>query len=202
MLVPDWYPFSVSRETLERLAGYARLIEKWTKKINLISSFSVSDIENRHIWDSAQVFFPTDGRWVDIGSGGGLPGIVVAILAQDYKPPLSTVLIESDQRKCTFLRTCARELDLSIQVVSKRIEDAPQQNAEILSARALADLGRLLDLSVPHLAQGGTCVFMKGASWRAELERAREKWRFSCDETRSKTNSEAAILRIRDIERV
>ena len=202
MYVPDWFPYSVSRETMEKLARYVSLIEKWTASINLISKSSVSSIEIRHIWDSGQIFRPMSGCWLDFGSGGGLPGIVVAILAQDHEGPTSTVLVESDQRKCTFLRTCVRELDLSVQVVSQRIEDAPPQNAEILSARALAGLGSLLSLSVPHLAPGGTCIFMKGASWRTEIELAKKKWRFSCEETQSNTNSEAVILRIRDIERV
>jgi len=200
--VPDWFQRDVSRETLEKLTGYAALMRKWTARINLISKSSEQELEHRHIWDSAQIYEPMDGLWLDLGSGGGLPAVVVAILAQGDGCDLTMVLVESGQRKATFLRSCARELDLKLDVLASRIEDVAPQSANIISARALADLDHLLDISAIHLAAGGRCVFMKGATWQDEIKRAQPNWRFSCDASPSKTNPEAAILRIEEIERV
>lgn len=101
-----------------------------TPKINLISKSTVSEIETRHIWDGAQVFSARTGTWVDLGSGGGLPGVVIAIFAQSNGLNTSVTLIESDQRKAAFLRTCARELNVPINVVAYRIEDVPALNAQ------------------------------------------------------------------------
>lgn len=202
MRVPAWFPHDVSRETLEKLSAYSDQLRKWTKHINLISKSSIDDIENRHIWDSSQIFRPEKGCWVDIGSGGGLPGIVIAILAQQHQNPKDIVLIESDQRKSTFLRTCIRELELSAKVISERIEDAAPQNAIVISARALTGLNDLLALSVRHLAPDGNCTFLKGARWRSEIEQAERNWRFSWEAVQSKTNPEAAVLNIKDIRRV
>lgn len=199
---PGWFQQDVSRETLEKLAEYAALIRKWTTRINLISKSSEQDLEYRHIWDSAQIFEPMDGYWLDLGSGGGLPAVVVAILAQGDGCDLAMTLIESDERKATFLRTCARELDLTFEVYARRIEQVASQSADVISARALADLDRLLDYSVGQLAASGKCVFMKGATWQDEIKRAQRNWRFSCHTQPSKTNPKAAILRIEEIERV
>ncbi|MEP0941326.1 MAG: RsmG family class I SAM-dependent methyltransferase, partial [Rhizobiaceae bacterium] len=129
-------------------------------------------------------------------------GVVVGVLASGEGHDLPLKLVESDQRKATFLRTCARELDVSIEVSTQRVESLPPNSASTISARALASLDVLLGLAKPHLAEAGTCVFMKGEAWAQELEAAQQNWRFSCDATPSKTNEKAAILRIKDIERV
>ncbi|MFL4469372.1 16S rRNA (guanine(527)-N(7))-methyltransferase RsmG [Tateyamaria armeniaca] len=202
MDAPNWYPHDVSRETLEKLADYGQLLRKWTTKINLISKLSESDLEERHIWDSAQIYTPDDKNWLDLGSGGGLPGVVVAILAQGDGHSQRMTMVESDQRKATFLRTCARELDVSFDVVAERVENLHPQSAQIVSARALASLDTLLGYAFRHLKAGGECVFMKGEAWEDEVSAAKANWRFSCDATPSRTNPKAAILRIKEIERV
>lgn len=202
MQVPDWYEGDVSRETLEKLGAFADLLRKWTQKINLIARSTVDDLEERHIWDSAQVYDPTVQTWADFGSGGGLPGIVTAILADGAGQTDTTTLVESDQRKSVFLRTCARELSLPVKVLSARIEDVKPLGVEAVSARALADLDRLIGLAKPHLASGGRCIFMKGASWRTEIDQAQQNWHFSYDARPSKTNPEAVILHLKEIERV
>lgn len=202
MQVPDWYDGDVSRETLEKLKAYAALLRRWTSKINLISKATQDDLEQRHIWDSAQIYEPADGKWLDIGSGGGLPGVVVAILAQGDGQIQDMTMVESDQRKATFLRACARELGLPFKVLAGRVEDQDRFGASIISARALAGLDHLLGLSAAHLVVSGHCVFMKGASWRDEITIAQRRWRFSCHAIPSKTNAEAAILKIKDIHRV
>lgn len=200
--VPDWYVGLVSRETLEKLDEYAVLLRKWTQKINLISRLSEPDLERRHIWDSAQAYCQMNGEWIDIGSGGGLPGVVISILAQGEGARLKMTLVESDQRKATFLRTCARELSLNFKVITDRVEEMPVMQADIISARALAELGTLLEFSTPNLKKTGACVFMKGATWRDEIKSAQKKWQFSYDVTQSMTNPEAAILTLKEIERV
>lgn len=202
MQQPPWYTRDVSRETLEKLRLYAELIRKWSAKINLVSKASLEGLEDRHIWDSAQAYLPVDGEWLDFGSGGGLPAVVVAILAQGEGRELPVTMVESDQRKSAFLRTCARELSIPCKVVASRIEQIPPMQAEVVSARALADLNALLAMANPHLKADGICVFMKGATWRDEIERAQAEWRFSYVATQSKTNPEAAILHIKEIERV
>ena len=200
--IPDWYDGNVSRETLEQFGIFQDLLRTWTKRINLVSKNSVDNIPTRHIWDSSQVYHKADGVWLDMGSGGGLPGIVVAILRQSDNNEHETVLVESDQRKCTFLRTCVRELNLNTRVINARVENADAQEASVISARALTSLDRLLGYAKRHLAEGGTCVFLKGATWKDEIRAAEMNWRFSYVATPSKTNAEAAILTIKDIELV
>ena len=140
----------VSRETISLLKRLGLLVEKWNKSINLISKKTVPEIWNRHILDSAQIFYANKKsfkKWLDIGSGAGFPGLVVAILAQEKNIGSETVLVESDKRKCVFLSTVKRELNLNLSIINSRIESCERQQADVISARALADLPSLLDLS-------------------------------------------------------
>ncbi|MCY4336914.1 MAG: 16S rRNA (guanine(527)-N(7))-methyltransferase RsmG, partial [Litoreibacter sp.] len=133
----------VSRETLERLEAYAALLMKWNQKINLVSPAILPELWTRHILDSAQVFkfFPESPKSLcDIGSGGGLPGMILAILAQEKEPELTTTFLESDRRKCAFLQTVAAQLALKTEIRSERIESAEPVGADVVSARALAPL--------------------------------------------------------------
>ena len=194
----------VSRETSEKLQQYTALLRKWTRSINLISASTVDDAWNRHIVDSAQIFglIPPDStRLTDLGSGGGLPGIVLAIMAQHHYPALTVTLVESDQRKSAFLRTAARELDLQITIVADRIETIPSASADVLTARALAPLPDLLGHADRILAPGGIALFMKGRQASAEIAAARRKWQFSFDLADSRTDRDASILMIKDIRR-
>ena len=194
----------VSRETTEKLKALVALVEKWTIKINLISKASISEIWERHIVDSMQLFHLGKGgkHWVDLGSGGGFPGLVIAILADELDPEMSITLLESDQRKCAFLRAAIRELELPATVICQRIEAAEPLNADVLSARALADLTSLLEFAVLHLAPGGVAIFPKGKSWQIEDAAAHSRWSYRLEAIKSRTNPEAAILKIKDIVRV
>ena len=174
----------VSRETLERLDAFAALVSKWSARINLISRKTLPEIWSRHILDSAQIFDLKPehaAHWLDIGSGGGFPGIVIAILAAETNPNLKISLIESDLRKCVFLRTAVRELGLAATVLNTRAEDGPALSADVISARALAPLDTLLALSHRHLAPGGVMLFPKGRENEAELRKALETWRCDCE---------------------
>lgn len=196
--------FDVSRETFSKLQAYEALVRKWTPAINLISKNTVPDLWNRHIADSAQIFAacPKDATtWVDIGSGGGFPGIVVAILAQEFRPDLRVTLVESDLRKATFLRQSGRELGLGITVAAERAENLPPQRADVVSARALAPLVDLLPLACLHMRPEGVAIFPKGARAAVELEDARKLWAFEVDSRPSLSDSDATILVIRNIHR-
>ena len=194
----------VSRETIEKLSAFAALVDKWTSKINLISKQDRSDIWQRHIIDSAQLYSLGlgQGNWVDLGSGGGFPAIVLAILDQDRENRFRFTLVESDIRKAVFLRTAIRELGLSAEVVSDRIEKIPSLHASVLSARALADLDTLLGFAERHLDEQGVALFPKGEQWEKEDETARQRWSYDCVPTKSITNPSAAVLMIKDIARV
>lgn len=195
----------VSRETFEALQAYKALVERWTPAINLVSKNTVADVWSRHIVDSAQVFtaVPTDSArtWLDLGSGGGFPGLVVAILAHELKPDLRVTLVESDLRKATFLRQAAQALKLCVTVHSARIEALAPQDADVVSARALAPLSDLLSYAERHMRARGVAVFPKGARFAAELEDARKRWIFDVDTQPSLSDSEAALLVIRNIHR-
>lgn len=190
----------------ERLAGYAALLRKWAPAINLVARSTLDDLESRHFADSAQLFdlAPENPRhWVDLGSGAGFPGLVVAILAADRAPKQRFTLIESDQRKGTFLRTVIRELALDhVEVHARRIEDTPPQDADVVSARAVAPLAKLLCHAERHLGAHGVALFPKGARYQQELDEALASWRCRVQKIPSKTDPEAVILKIGGIARV
>ncbi|MDW3223695.1 MAG: 16S rRNA (guanine(527)-N(7))-methyltransferase RsmG [Paracoccaceae bacterium] len=192
----------VSRETLGRLEHYQLLIEKWNPTINLISKSSIRHLWDRHIWDSAQIYRYAGERpnWMDIGSGGGLPGVVVAILAKQGDPQRHVTMVESDVRKSVFLKTVIRELDLPASVVVGRIEKIAPADCDILTARALADLHQLLHFVDRHLKPSGRAIFLKGESWEEEVAAARKAWSFDLRIHKSITNPKAAILEVKDIQ--
>ena len=193
---------NVSRETIMQLEAFASLTEKWTPRINLIAKGTVNQIWERHIVDSAQLYrlAPTHfSKWVDLGSGGGFPGIVMAVIAKEKQPDAAFVLIESDQRKCAFLRTAARELDLAVTVIADRIEQAPPQAADVVSARALAALPALLPLIARHLNGEGHALVHKGRQAQQEITDAALAWSFALEDHPSITDLEARLL---DIQRI
>lgn len=189
---------TVSRETVDHLGIYQDLLRQWNPRINLVAPSSLADLEVRHISDSMQLadlVDVTSGHWVDLGSGGGLPGLVVAIAKAHT--PLAVTLIESDQRKATFLRTVIREVGLSrAKVLSQRIEEIAALNAAYVSARALAPLPQLMAYLDLHLAPSGKAFLMKGRQWQAEIEEAKSKWTFDYVAHPSRTQDGAAILEI------
>lgn len=189
----------VSRETLERLQKLSDLLNKWSPKINLVAKGTLEASWDRHILDSAQVFdIPRQraAHWVDLGAGGGFPGLVVAILATELAPNLRVTLVESDRRKSVFLRTALRETGVKADVIADRIERIDPLNADVLSARALADLSTLLSFADRHLAPSGEAVFLKGANWEKEVAEAQESWNFSFTKRRSITDPNAVVLSI------
>lgn len=185
----------VSRETAA-LQEYAAMIRKWNPTINLVAPSTIDQIESRHISDSRQLVehaYKASGTWLDLGSGGGLPGLVVAIL----RPDLMVTLLESDQRKCTFLRSVKRDVGLqNITVINKRIEASTPLQADNISARALAPLPLLMSYVHRHLSESGTAWLMKGRSWQSEVSEAEENWKFEYIAHPSHTDPDATVLEI------
>ncbi len=193
----------VSRETFERLSTYVDLVHRWNPKINLVSRSSLKEIWTRHIQDSVQVYRcagPFE-NWVDLGSGGGFPGMVCAIMAIEHAPDARFTLVESDQRKSAFLRSVSRETGAACTVISKRIEAVEPLEADILSARALADLSKLMSFCDRHLSESGTALLPKGATWKKELRDAQEEWNFDAEPITSLTEPQAVILKVKGVSR-
>lgn len=189
----------VSRETAERLTIFAAELTRWQKALNLVSPSSLPHLWTRHIDDSLQLaeLAPDARSWLDLGSGGGLPGLIVAAV----KPDMRVALLESDTRKCAFLRSTAKRMGLDVDVQQARIEayapEAPLR-PQIVSARALAALPQLLAYAQPFLLRGAVGLFPKGRNVARELTEAQESWIFDVDIVPSRTDPEGRILRIRD----
>ena len=194
----------VSRETSDDFAQYANLVRKWSPTINLVARSQLADLEERHIADSQQLIPLVPAQAIsltDIGSGGGFPGLVLAIAAKQSSPGRTFTLIESDQRKATFLRTVVRDLSLNATVLAKRIEAVSIPPSDVVTARALAPLAELLAHAAHLLKPDGTAIFPKGETWEEELNSARQRWSFSCQAIPSGTRTNARILVIKDLSR-
>ncbi len=175
------------------------MLIRWSRTINLVGHADLEVIWTRHVADSLQLvpLLPmSPGTLTDLGSGGGFPGLVLAI-ATDW----SANLIESDQRKAAFLREAGRETGAKITVYAKRIENAAVAPAPVITARALAPLDRLLALAAPKLQPDGLCLFPKGRNVENELTQARKQWHMQVRQVPSRTDSHAKILHITDIRR-
>jgi 16S rRNA (guanine527-N7)-methyltransferase len=195
--------FNVSRETIDQLSCYAALLAQWQPRINLVAPSTLPDVWHRHIADSAQLFTfapPGTRTWLDIGSGAGFPGLVIAIMAHAIGGPRVT-LIESDRRKSAFLAEVARKTGISVEIHTARIEQIATQGmlgqVDVVSARALAPLVRLIPLSLPFFGTETLGLFPKGRDVESELAEARAKWVFDVETTASLTDVDGRIVAIR-----
>lgn len=189
----------VSRETSERLAIFQALCLRWNPIINLVSRRDAPKLSARHIADSLQLapLIPAGiTRAIDIGSGGGFPGLILAIATG-----IHFELIESDARKCAFLREAARETGAQATIHTTRIEQAEVLPAMLLTARALAALPELLALAAPLIAPGGVALFPKGVRADEELTNARSQWQMRVERFPSQTDTGGVILRISEVAR-
>ena len=190
---------SVSRETFEALGHYEALFLKWNSSINLAAKSTLDNFWQRHILDSAQLMrlAPTASQWLDLGSGGGLPGIVLGILMRDY-PDRAITLVESNSKKVAFLRTAARETAARATIVQSRIENyTPPNPPNVVTARALAPLSTLLEMSASFLDAGATALFHKGRDYQAEIEEAGDLPHLDLIVHQSMVNPSSVILEIR-----
>lgn len=191
--------FSVSRETIDRLKTYESVLAKWQRAVNLIAPKTLPQVWHRHFADSLQIapLVPASARTlVDLGSGGGFPGLVLAAHFADAGGPAVT-LVESDQRKAAFLREAARAMEISVDILSTRIENdanlAVLSGVDVVTARALARLSRLFALVQPFVSSDTLCIFMKGRDAAQEIAEARHDWSFDCTEHPSKTDEQAKV---------
>lgn len=194
----------VSRETQARLQHFIELFQKWAKTINLVAPSTIEDVWRRHIADSAQIFqlHPQPGQWLDLGSGGGFPGIVTAIfLAEQGEGHVD--LVESSQKKAAFLRVCLRECEARGAVHAVRIEEAPKtiHHADIVSARALAELDLLFEYISPWAERNRNIRLLlhKGRDYEREVEKARGRWQFDLVKHSSVVERDSVILDVTDL---
>lgn len=181
----------------DKLAVYAELLAQWNRTIRLVSAHDVPAIWTRHILDSLQLlpFLPAGLTGaIDLGSGGGLPGLVLALASG-----VPFDLVEADARKAAFLREAAHATGAPVTVHAQRIEAVTLPPRGFVTARALAPLPKLLSLAAPLVAPGGLCLFPKGQSFDAEVDEARQFWTMTIETAPSLTSPEARLLLIRDL---
>jgi 16S rRNA (guanine527-N7)-methyltransferase len=188
----------VSRETLERLENYLELLQRWQAAVNLVGASTLADPWRRHILDCAQIapHVPrTAATVLDLGSGAGLPGLVLALLGVP-----GVHLVESDQRKAQFLREAARVTQAPVSVHAVRIEEL-ELRADVVTARALAPLPRLLGLASRFLAPQSLCLFLKGETALDELTGARQSWHMQCEIVPSRSGASGVLLKLEGVGR-
>lgn len=196
-LAPD-----VSRETMQCLSQLATELVRWNARINLVGPATEGDIWNRHVLDSAQLMrlAPSAISWLDLGSGGGFPGLVIAaMLKQRVGGQID--LVESNRKKAGFLQAMTGTLRLPARVHAERIEDVRIENAEVVTARALAPLPLLFTLSEPWLSGGATGLFHKGRDYAQEVAESKRSWAFDLLEHRSAVDPAGVILQITNLRR-
>lgn len=185
----------VSDPAMERLTTYGALLVKWQAKINLVGPDTVGDLWHRHMLDSAQIapYVGAGKKVVDLGSGAGFPGLVLACL----DPDLEVHLIESDQRKCAFLREVNRAVGCAVTVHTARIEALAPLAADVVVSRALAPLDKLLTFAKMHSLSTGIYLFLKGKRWAEELTQAEKNWMMQLHRHPSRTDPAGMILELR-----
>ena len=187
----------VSRETLSRFETYRQLLVRWNRRVNLVGNTSLDDPWRRHFYDSAQLapLIPDNcARLVDLGSGAGFPGLVLAIMGVR-----GVELIEANGRKCAFLREVARATATEVSVIQGRIENIAAVPADVVTARACAPLEELLGYVDRFLAAGGTALLLKGARVDEELTRAGKSWTMDAVRRPSLSDPAGAVLEITNL---
>lgn len=196
----------VSRETMERLDTFVALFRKWAKAINLVAPSTLSEIWSRHIVDSMQIsaLYPGPRDWVDLGSGGGFPGIVTGILLTGAGDGW-VHLVESNNKKAAFLRTAILETGARASVHAIRIEDAPAviDRCDAISARALADLDLLMEFGLPWAERNPDLRFFlhKGRDYQREVDKALGRWRFDLVRHASIVEPDSVVLELSNLSR-
>lgn len=193
----------VSRETRDRLHLMATELAKWQNIKNLVSSTALKEIWTRHFADSLQLLAhaPPCRHWLDMGSGGGFPGLVIGIALIEQGGG-HIELVESNARKCAFLRHIARLTGAPVTVHQARLETACIDFAgkiDVVTARALAPLEKLLTWSAPLLASGAIGLFLKGQDVDTELTSASKSWKVNIIKHPSLTDPKASILRVETV---
>lgn len=189
----------VSRETLDRLAAYVELLGQWNRRINLVGANTMGDVWRRHVLDCAQLYklLPRQTRVVvDLGSGAGLPGLVLAAMGI-----AEMHLVESDLRKAAFLREAARIMDVPVTLHPERIERVAGFAADAITARACASLSQLIDFSEKFVVPRTVCLFLKGETAGEELAAAQPGWTMTAESIASLSDPSGMIVKLSGIRR-
>lgn len=177
--------YHVSRETLQKLKDFMQILLEWNQKINLVSKNAEKELELRHVLDSLQLidYICDDAKLlVDVGSGSGFPGIVLAIACQEKFPAMKIVLIESITKKTVYLKDVCQRLNLqNVEVVNNRVENVVFKNVDYITARAVASVDKILACTVGLCSKNTEYVLPKGHTGMAELEEAEKKWKMTID---------------------
>jgi 16S rRNA (guanine527-N7)-methyltransferase len=195
---------NVSRETLGRLKLFAGLLEDWNARLNLVSASSLTDLWRRHIWDSAQLVNlipPEAANLVDLGTGAGFPGLVLAIMLRE-RAPVRTVLYEATTKKCSFLNEAAMRTGAPVEIRHGRIEKADREPFDVVTARACAPLEKLFDYAQAFQGPATINLFLKGQSVAVELTEARKSWNMKALRHPSRSDPSGAILEVRELRHV
>lgn len=194
----------VSRETFDHICNFEESFKRWSAKINLAAPSTLPHIWERHILDSARLsrLAPSAARWVDIGSGGGFPGAIVALLLREREGG-HIDLVESNRKKASFLSVTLATLGAPATVHAKRIEEsyAVVDSPEIVTARALAPLDKLLELSEPWLSEGARGLFHKGRDYQREIDDSSTRWRYDLVKHDESKSGDGVILEIANLRR-
>jgi 16S rRNA (guanine527-N7)-methyltransferase len=192
--------FDVPRGTIDALTRYQELLIEWQQRMNLVGPATLEDVWGRHFADSAQLvrYVPAGKTWLDIGAGGGFPGLVLAAMGWGR-----FVLVDSIAKKCRFLEAVRDALGLTnVTIRNARVELLPTLGVDIATARAAAPLEILFDWAIRHVRPGGTFVFPKGRRWSDEVDAARTKFLFDLETFPSMTDSDARILVAHNLKRL
>lgn len=197
---------TVSRETAERLVAFEQLFIKWNASINLASPSTIAELWQRHIMDSAQLYElvlsrKTDAKnWLDLGSGGGFPGIVLGCMMKENLGS-RIILVESVVKKAAFLRTATGNLDIPVEVYAERIESLWERvsTPDIITARALASLKKLFSLTEPWMKNGAVAFFQKGRDYQREIDETLDEWDYDLVKHVSAIDDNSVILEISNL---
>ena len=204
--------YNVSRETIERLSVYEKLIIQEQKKYSLVGVSTLDNIWLRHFADSAKIFNIIKDlcliskksiySFADIGSGAGFPGAVISIMAEAENIPINTVLVDSNKKKCSFLRI-VKELQLPYNVLNKRSEDI-REKFDIIASRAVTSLGNFLKSNYNIIAKDSNLIVLKGKTWTQEVKESKKKWKFKLNVVKNNIqldSSGGVTLIIRNLEK-
>lgn len=191
--------YNVSRETLGKMQEFVRMLSEWNEKINLVSKKSLQDVWVRHVLDSLQLseyMSPQDKVLLDIGSGSGFPGVVLAIYAAEKLPDMKIILVESIGKKVMYLRDVCQRLGLNnVEVVQNRVENI-KITADVVTARAVAELPVLLAYTEKIINKNGKALFLKGKSYNQEMAVAQGIWNYEADIVSNRYSDDGVILKI------
>ncbi len=191
--------FDVPRGTITALRRYEAMLKDWQQRMNLVGPATLDHVWERHFADSAQLaaLAPSGQKWLDIGAGGGFPGLVLATMGWGQ-----FILVDSVQKKARFLEAVTESLGLDARIICARVESLPTLGVDIATARATASLKQLFGWSIRHVRPGGTYIFPKGRRWADEVSEAQEEYQFDYESHPSMTDAEARIIVARNLKRL